>query len=245
MFLNEPPRSQYDLNFSLAGVPVRVHPWFWLVVLLLGRPLDATPQELLIWLIAVFVSILVHELGHVLAFGYYHVRARVVLHSFGGLAIPEGPAPRGYGANIVIALAGPAAGFVLAGVLMAGLIASGAEVSLDPRRSLPSWIRVEFFEPLNLYLFCWQMLYINVFWGLVNLLPVYPLDGGQVARNLLSRFNPGDGVRQSLLLSLLTAGGMAVLAAARWNSVYVAILFGLLAWSSYTTLQAYSGGRPW
>jgi len=45
-----------------------------------------------------------------------------------------------------------------------------------------------------------QLLFINVLWGIVNLLPVYPLDGGQIAREVLVAVNPRAGIQQSLML---------------------------------------------
>ena len=67
---------------------------------------------------------------------------------------------------------------------------------------------------------------------MVNLLPVYPLDGGQIAREILLRLNLRDGIRQSLLLSIVAAVGMAALAASR-ELYFAALLFGYLAYSSY------------
>jgi len=87
--------------------------------------------------------------------------------------------------------------------------------------------------------------------GLVNLLPVYPLDGGQIAREIFTAFNAQEGIRNSLTLSIFTGGGVALYAIMH-REWFIAIMFGLLAYSSYTTLQAYSGrgggfggGRPW
>ena len=67
MLLFEPPPSPGDVHFRLFGVPVRVHPFFWLTTVLMGlNPKGGTPPaELLIWVAVVFVSILVHEFGHV------------------------------------------------------------------------------------------------------------------------------------------------------------------------------------
>ena len=63
MFLFQPPPpTQYDLRFAIAGIPVRVHPLFWLITILFGFSADLI--QLLIWVFVVFVSILVHELGH-------------------------------------------------------------------------------------------------------------------------------------------------------------------------------------
>ena len=55
-----------------------------------------------------------------------------------------------------------------------------------------------------------NLFWICVLWGVVNLLPIYPLDGGQIAREILLKFNPRDGIRQSLMLSILAAGAMAL-----------------------------------
>ena len=99
MFFVEPPPTSYDLHFRVAGVPVRVHPLFWLATVFMGLGADGDPIDVLLWVVAVFTCILVHELGHVLAFRYYGMSAHVVLHAFGGLAIPgagrgEEPAAR-------------------------------------------------------------------------------------------------------------------------------------------------------
>src|SRR5262245_17621863 len=86
----EPQPTNYDLHFRVAGVPVRVHPLFWLVTVILGAGggrFDPVPVGL--WVVAVFISILVHELGHVAAFRYYGVGSHVVLHAFGGLAVAD------------------------------------------------------------------------------------------------------------------------------------------------------------
>ncbi|HSO11633.1 MAG TPA: hypothetical protein VLT51_04610, partial [Anaerolineales bacterium] len=82
-----PPPTQYDLRFSIAGIPVRVHPLFWLIALLLGS--SGALVEIPIWILVVFVSILVHELGHALAFRRYGIQSHIVLHAMGGLTIPE------------------------------------------------------------------------------------------------------------------------------------------------------------
>jgi hypothetical protein len=57
-----PPPTRYDLRFNLAGFPVRVHPLFWLIAVLLGYS-SGDPLQILIWVVVVFVSILIHEMG--------------------------------------------------------------------------------------------------------------------------------------------------------------------------------------
>ena len=55
-----------------------------------------------------------------------------------------------------------------------------------------------------------DLLQVNIYWGILNLMPIYPLDGGQVARELFIA-NDHDGARKALQLSLATAVVLAVL----------------------------------
>jgi Zn-dependent protease len=76
---------------------------------------------------------------------------------------------------------------------------------------------------------------------LLNLLPIIPLDGGQIAQQIFLLAAPRDAMRQSLILSVLVAGTLAGLAAIRWDNIYMALFFGYLAYSSYTMLRFYGG----
>mgnify|MGYP000965581192 FL=1 len=93
MFLSEPGRTGYDLNFSCFGFPVRVHPAFFIMPLLLGNGLITPAVNQGVGLLVVtgifFVSILIHEIGHAVAFRYFGIPSRIVLYWMGGLAIPE------------------------------------------------------------------------------------------------------------------------------------------------------------
>ena len=119
------PPTRYDLRFSIGEIPVRVHPLFWLIALLLGSSGDLLTIP--VWIVVVFISILIHELGHALAFRFYGIRSQIVLHAMGGLTIPEST-PWGTGwasvslnprQQIIISLAGPFAGFSFAVLIMA------------------------------------------------------------------------------------------------------------------------------
>jgi membrane-associated protease RseP (regulator of RpoE activity) len=86
-----------------------------------------------------------------------------------------------------------------------------------------------------------DLLYVNIFWGLVNLLPVYPLDGGQISQEVFQMVNPRDGLRQSLWLSVVVAAVVGVLAYLQWDQLFLALFFGYMAYTSYMTLSAYYG----
>lgn len=249
--LAEPERTPYDLRFRFLGFPVRVHPFFWLGSALLGSSaLQVLGAEyLLVWIVVVFVSILVHELGHAIAFRRFGAGAEVVLYAFGGLAIPTHTVS-GRWRRIFIALAGPLAGFVLAGLVY-------ASNHLAPWALARPWGMAWPRMPTVLDFFYDTLMFVNVAWGVLNLLPVYPLDGGQVTRELCLMKWATRGTRVSLKISF----GVALLVVAYsllcaidtgqfgadltgrlpwWvprGTVYTAILFGFLAYGSYQLLQ--------
>jgi hypothetical protein len=77
----------------------------------------------------------------------------------------------------------------------------------------------------------------------MNLLPVYPLDGGQISRELFLMGDAHGGMEKSLWLSVIVGGCAAVLGLLLLQSLLMALLFGSLAFSSYQILQQYGGGR--
>jgi len=248
MLLGEPPRSPYDLNFPLLGIPIRVSPWFWLMAVLLGFRLPDA-GAVLNWIAALFLSILVHELGHALVMRAYGFQPWIVLYGMGGLACHDSRQTfRSRGSDwlpqVLISFAGPAAEFLLVAVLVLGIAMAGYGRPIDFHSMWGLANAVQLPNP-RLSEFFSFIFFICVVWGLVNLLPVYPLDGGQIAREILLRFSPSDGIRQSLLLSTFAAGAMAVFGFARWHDMLVAFFFGYLAYASFATLQAYSDRRPW
>lgn len=201
-------------TFHLAGFPVHVDPTFLLVAALLGSSLAAEPLLLVVWVAVVFVSVLWHELGHAVAFRRFGHGARISLHAFGGLTAPVGRSgPRavgGHGAPIAITLAGPGAGFVL-----------GAAVWLVARTALPPDV------PTAVALAADQLVWVNIGWGVLNLLPVQPLDGGRVVAHLVDAIGR-DGRLVSRAVSVVVAGGGAAVAATSgwW---WPALVGGLLA----------------
>ncbi len=193
----EPPRTQFDLNWRMFGIPVRVSPWFWLTSVVLGWPSDGDYIGLVIWVLCVFVSILIHELGHIfmgLAFGS---SGHILLYGMGGLAFGSKNLPERW-QRIAVSFAGPLAQFVLLIPLYL------AEWVYTPQ----PWARGE--APDRLFQFLEDMIYVNKYWPLLNLLPIWPLDGGQIARELFVKFAPRNGVRTSLIVSISTAGALAV-----------------------------------
>jgi Zn-dependent protease len=250
VLLDEPPPSRGDIHFMLFGFPVRIHPLFWVVAFLLGCRLDGA-RELVTWVAAVLVSILIHEWGHALVMRACGLHPSITLHGLGGLTSARGRSefapPLRTREEVLISAAGPAAGFLLAAAVCGVLILAGYRVlvRLNPSYGLLVAPAETVATPLLTALVDY-ILFISVTWGLINLLPIYPLDGGQIARELLLTARGHEGLQQSLRLSLVAAAAMALVGLILWRDWFVALFFGYLAFQSYILLQAARGsGRPW
>jgi Zn-dependent protease len=236
--LGEIQTTPYDLRFSLFGIPVRVHPLFWLVTVVLGFSRD--PRVLLTWVAVVFVSILIHELGHAAMSRRFGWRSHIVLYAMGGLAYhdPHRHDPR---KEMMISLAGPAAGFALAGVVLLILQSTGHPVKLV--FGLPmivTWGPVDLPNP-SVNTAVQMLLFVNIWWGLVNLLPVLPLDGGRFTSELLMDLRVSYAMAKTLTLSIAVAIGVAIYAYSQLQLTYVALMFGCLAYNDYMAFQQLSG----
>ena len=271
MILLEPQRTAYDFNFQLLGFPVRIHPLFWLMCLLTGFGLlrdDPNGFAIFTWCLVVFVSILIHELGHAIMFRRFGEPAHIVLYVMGGLAIAGEDSPQSswssYSSSsfrqrshtpaerIIIAFAGPAAGFILAAFVIVGVYATGGYVRPILTQYYFPWWKMELGGEMesnaNLWMLADFLLQVNIMWGLMNLLPVFPLDGGQIAQQLMIVNDPWGGTVRALWLSIIVAGIAAVLGLYPFRSLFVALMFASLAASNYFTLQQMGGGggrRPW
>jgi Zn-dependent protease len=255
VFLLEPNRTQFDLNWRMFGIPVRVHPLFWLMTIMLGwNTMHDGFHYLLLWVACVFVSILVHELGHVFMGRVFGSQGHIVLYSFGGLAVGSNSLSNRW-QRIAVSFAGPLAGFLLFGALIAGLRVFGPKHFAGVSETLAEFVKtgkwIQFIEakvPTLAEEAVYDLTFINLFWGLVNLLPVWPLDGGQISRDLCEGLSRRNGVRVSLGISGVVAGLIGLNALANhfnhpvlpffaFGDIYMAIFFGLLSVSSFLTLR--------
>jgi len=249
MLLGEPARTDWDWNFQLLGIRTRIHPLFWAIAALLG--IQAVKQNfvwLLLWISAVFISIVVHELGHALCFRYYRINSHIVLYHFGGLAIPDSFQAAGYGSQLksgqqlAISAAGPAAQLALALVVILLLRLTGYSDGFVSIFIPPHWTAdpLVFVPSEELRRFIFYLVEVSIFWALLNLMPVYPLDGGQIARELFLLGGSRQAIPHSLILSIVVAVGIALWGFQRQES-FMGIMFLMLAYSSYMTLQQYTG----
>jgi Zn-dependent protease len=178
---------------------------FFFIVLALGFSTHATVGGMVAWFAVVFVSILIHELGH--AFAARAVGSDSIgieLQSMGGLTAYRPRRSLSRLEQIGVSLAGPFSGFALgtAALVLANILDVSTTRSGD-----------------NVVLF--DLLWVNFGWGLFNLLPVLPLDGGTVMQNML----PGNEVVRGRRAAIVSIGILVIAAAI---SIRMEFYFGLI-----------------
>jgi len=214
------------------------------------------PAYVAIWIGVWFVSILVHEFGHALMFRRYGQHPRVILYALGGLAV-AGDNPYSYQSatytrdmtvreRIIVSFAGPGAGFLLA--LAVVVIIQLTKGHFWFVFGFPFWkfqLGIGDFENYDkLYVVVDLLLRANIFWGLANLAPVFPLDGGQISREIFEARDRYTGLQKSLWVSVISGGAMAVLGMIILE-YFMVLLFGVLAVQSYLLLRQLMGEDGW
>lgn len=187
------------------------------------------PRLVVIWIGCVFVSILVHEMGHALTARFFGWPPDVLLYHFGGLAMYHPTWGYTTSRSILISFAGPAAGFLLYGLTLV------VEYLLIQTGTAPGiyWMVALF-----------MLAQINLWWGLINLLPVLPLDGGQICRDTCTALRLKRGHDVALKIGIVVGAGVAIYALAH-KEMYIGLLFGFLAFQNWQSLQNYRGYRDW
>jgi stage IV sporulation protein FB len=189
-------------TFRIGKVPVEILPSFFVVAALLGYRPNEDLVKLAIWVVIVLGSVTVHELGHALAGRMFGLEPRIVLHGAGGTTSWTTQRNLSTLRRIAISLAGPCAGFALAFVTWA--VRAVSALALRPTDGT---------LPTGLFAFVvWQILYVNFGWGVLNLLPMLPLDGGNVMARVLDAATGGRGQRPALVISIALAGATALTA---------------------------------
>src|SRR5438105_9521679 len=138
-------------------IPIAIHPLFWVMVFFIGWINGGTLSLTLIWVGIIFISVLIHELGHALTAMCFRQKARIQFIALGGVTTFEGP-KISYPKQFLITLNGPLFGFGL--FLLATFL-------LPLSHSFPLLGKILKMTQIA-----------NLFWTIVNLLPVLPLDGG-------------------------------------------------------------------
>jgi Zn-dependent protease len=245
--IGAPGATAFDLRFRLLGIPVRISPYFWLLAAFLSWEQGIELPFVLVRASCILISILVHEFGHGLSSLLFRARVEeIVLYQVGGVTIHQ--PVREFGKRLAIVVAGPAAGIALWALTLLvtfGLIAAGQPIRLSVEH-VYRWIPLPLVSPLAAKaellaeILNW-LLFINLVWSLFNLLPIWPLDGGQILGILLGHASPRNGARWTHTVGLVAAGLLAVLLFSRQaqgeSYLFLGIMMALIAFDNYQFLQ--------
>jgi Zn-dependent protease/CBS domain-containing protein len=169
---------------EFAGIPVNLHPTFLILVVWImfvywnaGHSIRAVASGV-IFMLALFACVVLHEFGHALTARRYGIRTEdITLLPIGGVSrlerLPDQPRQEFY-----VALAGPAVSAAIAGLLYAILRLSGASVS-SGSLSPSNWTATSFLT---------RLMAANATLAVFNLIPAFPMDGGRIFRALLAQY---------------------------------------------------------
>lgn len=205
---------------SIPGrIPIQIYPLFWLMAFLIGWiNSGGNWLGIIVWVIVIVFSVLIHEFGHALTALAFGQEARIELVGLGGLTHRKG-GRLSLWKEFIIVLNGPLAGFLLF-IIASILLKQAGE---NPKATLFN-----------------EIVYItaiaNLFWTIVNLLPVHPLDGGRLLSIIMESLFGLGGVRAAYIIS-----GMLSLLLSLFlfvNQMFLGgALFLMLAFESYRAWQ--------
>lgn len=221
------------IHFTLFGIPVYIRPSFWVVLAVFGGVLNVNSVESLIYpalfVIAGFIAILSHEMGHALVGrklgGGYQT---IVLELCGGLTKSQGMTLT-RGGKVLMILAGPimtllpgAISLWITWTIVAPLLTlldmSFWDLVINPFLAAAV-------SPKLYILSC--LIMIGEWWTVLNLLPIYPLDGGQ----LIAQFIRSP--RKVFMTGFITAILIGLLSFQFFHGYFIPIFMALFAYSNY------------
>ena len=205
-------------GLSIFGFPLLIDPWFFLTAWLIGGRQE--PLWMVVWVVVVLVGVVAHELGHAFAGRSLGLQPWIRLHAFGGLTSWSNPRPLSQGQQIMLSFAGPLVGIVIGGSV---LVAANAGLLAGASPAMRHVLQ--------------DVLWVNLGWGVLNLLPVLPLDGGHIVASLATIVLGPRGRLAARALSVVLTIAIAVwaLTAGQW---WILILGAVFAVTNVQALRA-------
>ena len=177
--------KQYSISLrKLFGIPITIHWTFWILIvwIVVNGVMKGQSSSQLLWYVlfvmAIFVCVGLHELGHALAAKRYGIKTHsITFLPIGGVArlmkIPDKPKQ-----ELIITIAGPMVNIIIALVL--GI------VLLLTKRIPFSAENLDLITSINASNFLFMLFLINIMLFIFNMIPAFPMDGGRIFRALLS-----------------------------------------------------------
>ena len=214
------------LSFRVGPFPIRIHPWFFLSAVMLGGNFGFG-WKMAAWIFVVFLSVLVHEMGHAVVGRAFGGHPEIHLQAFGGVTFPQFERQPGPGRQFILSVAGPVFGLLL------GALAWSLLRFFTPERGSPTdWTMHQFLS-------------ISVVWAVFNLLPILPLDGGQMMLAALEGLRRKPSVALAAWISVaLAVAAAAVATFALGFQPFMLLFLALFAYQNVMRARAARGEQP-
>jgi Zn-dependent protease len=201
----------------LGPIPIRLDPSLFVILALVRFQPGVTLNEILVWVPVATFCILVHEVGHAVAFLTFGRKPSILLYGFGGVTSAEGG--MGPWSSLVTSLAGPIAGFGLGGLILLGGLFAGTP------------------EQGSLAATAWQDgIFACFVFGILNLLPILPLDGGAALAAFLRGVQGPSGEQVARYVSIGVAATLA-LVGFRFGQIFAGLFGVMFAAQNYQELK--------
>lgn len=205
---------------SIRGTSIDVEPNFIFLIILfvvLNYDPELGIHYALLWIPILFVSVLIHELAHAAAIGVFGFgSSHVILGGMGGVTINQRRARPWQ--DLIISVAGPASSFLLwfvAKWIHHNVALAQTDRMLDellPRLALA-----------------------NVFWGIFNLIPVPPLDGGHATRDFFRMFlTERNAFIIAIWIAIIVGSAVALVSLLVLKQIFISLY---IAWFVYMAVQ--------
>lgn len=194
-------------------IAINIYPIFWILCFMIALLNGNTIPEMLIWAGIVFFSVLIHEYGHALTALFFKQHVHIDLLAFGGLTHRHGKKLKKW-QEFLVTFNGP-----LAGMLFCIFV----------------YLPLVFIEPTQDGLLNYALrstIIINIFWTVLNLLPIQPLDGGHLLSITLEAIFGLKGLKIALFISIVLAALMTI-AGFAYNQLFIGIIFFMFTFENY------------
>jgi tetratricopeptide (TPR) repeat protein len=191
------------VKFKFLGIPIAIGMDFFIVMAVLGL-FWGNLEDLPAWLVIATLSVLLHEMGHATFYGIFGISPSIRLHGGGGLTFGRALPPA---KHIVVAAAGPAMGIIVGGIVLLATMSS-------PKLAGNTMVQ--------------EILWINLGWSLINLLPFPGVDGGNIVNDVVTIVlrRPSPDLGRAVGLAIVALVFVAALAI---GQVYLAYIIGFFA----------------
>ena len=198
-------------------IPLKLSPAFFITAGLIGFINSYSLIGTIVWIGIILVSVLVHEYGHALTSLYFGQSPKIELVAFGGVTIPEGKKLKGWKEFLVV-LMGPVFGLLL---FAGALLLARMQVLPTFAQSIVTILAI-----------------VNLFWTIINLLPILPLDGGQLVRIILEKMLGSKAFKVTLYISIVL-GALFAIGFFLTGFLFVGVIFILLTFQNIETLRRF------